>query len=101
MNNSRNERREQVREIPSKNPQLGDNVSVSRSNSGPALVNLEGSVLKLQYKTRVKVYREENNMRKPKSYTTFEWIAQSIQRREQYEIMTLKTLSNVNDKLNQ
>jgi hypothetical protein len=40
-------------------------------------------------------------MRKPKSYTTFEWIAQSIQRREQYEIMTLKTLSTVNDKLNQ
>jgi hypothetical protein len=36
MNNSRNERREQVREIHSKNPQLGDNVSVSRSNSGPA-----------------------------------------------------------------
>jgi hypothetical protein len=74
---------------------------VSRSNSGPALVNLEGSVLKLQYKTRVKVYREEKYTRKPKSYTTFEWIDQSIQRREQYEIMTLKTLSNVNDKLNQ
>lgn len=64
-------------------------------------MNLEGSVLKLQYKRRVKVYREENNVRKPKIYTTFEWIAQSIQRREQYEIMTLKTISNVNDKLNQ
>jgi hypothetical protein len=86
-----------VREIPSKKPQLGNNDSMSRSNSGPA----QGSVLKLQYKTRVKVYREEKNTRKPKSYTTFEWIAQSIQRREQYEIMTLKTLSNVNDKLNQ
>jgi len=71
MNNSRNERREQVREIPSKNPQLGDNDSMSRSNSGPA----QGSVLKLQYKTRVSIQRRQQYEKAQKLYNI--WVDSS------------------------